>query len=128
MKLLTQELRKKLPALRSTEQEEDPKVVCKFFTPWSNWTWFVLEGEPDLDENGQEEDFRFFGLVHGLEKEFGYFSLNELQGVKGPFGLGIERDLYWTPAPLSEVDPEMWRMVKAPTDAETDGDARHVAG
>jgi hypothetical protein len=43
MQLLTQELRSRLPALYSTEQVADPEAKVKFFTPWSNWTWYVLE-------------------------------------------------------------------------------------
>jgi len=34
-------------------------------------------------------------LVDGYEKELGYFSLEELESVKGSFGLGIERDRYF---------------------------------
>jgi hypothetical protein len=37
----------------------------------------------------------FFGLVEGHEKELGYFNLSELQSVKGPFGLKIERDMHF---------------------------------
>jgi hypothetical protein len=48
------------------------------------------------------EDF-FFGLVIGLEIEFGYFSLSELQSVKGPLGLPIERDLHFEPKSLREL-------------------------
>jgi len=33
----------------------------------------------------------------------GYFSLNELQSIRGPLGRPIERDLYFTPGPISEV-------------------------
>jgi len=50
----------------------------------------------------------FFGLVEGQEKELGYFSLVELQGVRGPMGLPIERDLHWTPKMLAEIAPEMF--------------------
>jgi hypothetical protein len=49
-------------------------------------TWYATEFDG--------EDL-FFGLVDGLEKEFGYFSLSELESVDGPFGVGIERDLYF---------------------------------
>ena len=52
------------------------------------------------------EDFRFFGYVHGLEDELGYFSLREMKSVHGRgwrAALGIERDMHFTPAPLSEV-------------------------
>lgn len=52
------------------------------------------------------EDFRFFGYVHGMVDELGYFSLREMKSVHGPgiwSALSIERDIHFTPAPLSEV-------------------------
>ena len=97
MKLLTAELRITLPSLYSQEKTEDPTIHCKFFTPDSNWTWYVTEGEAD------ENDFRFFGYVCGMEDEWGYFLLSELEGARGPLGLAIERDLHLTPKPFSEV-------------------------
>ena len=42
-----------------------------------------------------------FGLVDGHEREFGYFSLPELESVKGPLGLPIERDRFFDPTPIS---------------------------
>lgn len=51
-------------------------------------------------------DINFFGYVSIFgdhNDEWGYFSLSELQTVKGPFGLGIERDLYFEPRPISKV-------------------------
>lgn len=48
----------------------------------------------------------FFGWVVGLEKEFGSFSLSELQSVTGPMGLKIERDIYFEPQPISQVMKE----------------------
>lgn len=94
MKLLTEELRQRLPALYSTEREENPSVICKFFTPDSNWTWYAIEFD-GIDT--------FLGWVEGLENELGYFSLSELEGVRGPFGLPIERDLYFEPCRLSQI-------------------------
>jgi hypothetical protein len=97
MELLSKEIKEKLPKLGATENIKDPMVVVKFFTPWSNWTWYATEFD------GEDT---FFGLVLGFEKELGYFSLKELESVRGPMGLGIERDLYFTPKPLSEIkDP-----------------------
>ena len=94
MKLLTQKLREQLPLLYSTEHNPDPTVICKFFTPDAGWTWYGLEFDgTDI----------FFGLVQGLEEELGYFSLAELEGIRGPFGLAVERDLYFSPTPLSQV-------------------------
>jgi hypothetical protein len=70
---------------------------AKFFTPDSSWTWFVTEGQED------EDDFTFFGYVKGHCLELGYFSLKELQAVRGPLKLPIERHLHFAPAPWSEV-------------------------
>src|SRR5712692_2175991 len=99
MKLLTKELRKKLPPLYSQEHEEDPMVICKFFHPMSNMTWYAIEGSEEGD------DFIFFGWVHSDFPELGYFSLNEMQGVQ-VMGLGIESDLHLTTKKLSEVKKE----------------------
>src|SRR5689334_20152871 len=97
MQLLTDELRAQLPRLYGQEGREDPTIYAKFFTPDSNWTWFVTEGQQE------DEDFIFFGWVNGHCLEAGYFSLNELQEARGPMGLPIERDLHFEPAPWSEV-------------------------
>ena len=97
MKLLTEELRRRLPALYSQENNKDPTIRGKFFTPDSNWTWFATEGSEE------EGDFRFFGYVIGFEEEWGYFVLSELESARGPLGLPIERDLYFKPGPFSEV-------------------------
>jgi len=101
MKLLTKEIRKKLPNLYEQDGKGgDAIVYVKLFAPDSNpWTWYITEFDGDDT---------FFGLVHGFEKELGYFSLKELQSVKGPLGLPIERDLYWKPKTLKEIAPEMF--------------------
>ena len=104
MKLLTKEIRSKLPPIRGQEALGEHAVIyCKFFTPDSSWTWYVTEGQPVLDENGREVNFEFFGLVDGFEQEWGYFVLNELEETTGPMGLHIERDLWWKPMPVSEI-------------------------
>lgn len=80
----------------------------KFFTPDSNWTWYASEGS-FVDEDGYFDtdkpkvDYLFFGLVSGFEVELGYFSLSELEKLSGPFGLYVERDLYFTPKSLGEL-------------------------
>lgn len=111
MKLLTKQIRQILPALYSQEQIEDPMVWVKYFTPDAGWTWYATEGSP-VDENGMmiEEgaatpavDFLFFGYVIGLEAELGYFSLSELEQIRGALGLPVERDLHFTPCRLSQV-------------------------
>ena len=110
MKLLPKELREKLPPLYSQDGKGGKAVVyTKYFTPSSNWTWLATEGEPVLDESQNEVDYKFFGLVFGHERELGYFLLSELEEVRGPMGLPIERDLYFQPKTLEEIAPEMFR-------------------
>ena len=109
MKLLPKEIREQLPPLYSQDGKGGKAVVyVKYFTPSSSWTWFATEGEPVLDESGKEVDFKFFGLVEGHDKELGYFVLSELEEVRGPMGLPIERDLHFKPKTLVEIAPEMF--------------------
>ena len=100
MMLLTQKIKKQLPKLFKTENVplEEKIVHAKLFTPDSSWTWFILEGEEQEDG-----DFLLFGWVVGLEKELGYFTLRELESVRGPLGLPVERDIFFKPRPLKEV-------------------------
>ncbi len=115
MKLLTKELEKQLKPLYACENQEDPIAVTKFFCPWNQWTWFAWEAaQRDMDGNQYplteqipcRADVIFFGAVKGHEFELGCFSLNELQAIRGPGGLGIERDLCFTPTPLSKIRAE----------------------
>ena len=95
-RLMPDELARALPPLYSTEHEEDPIAHVKFFTPDSSWTWYLTEYLP--------EERLAFGLVHGLDRELGYFSLDEMEEARGPLGLPIERDLHWSPRPLSQCE------------------------
>ena len=95
MMLLTKEIRKRLPPIKSQENVEDPIVQVKFFHPFSSWTWYAIEFD------GEDE---FFGYVVGHEKELGYFSLAELKSIN-IHGLGMERDYYFKPCRLSEIKP-----------------------
>jgi hypothetical protein len=110
MKLLPKEIRELLPGLYSQDGKGGKAVaVVKFFTPDANWTWYATEGEPVLNDAAAEIDFQFFGLVDGFEKELGYFGLSELEAVRGPMGLPIERDLHWKPKMLAEIAPDLFR-------------------
>jgi len=89
MKLLTKEIEKKLPKLYSQEHEKNPRIIVKFFHISSTWSWYAYEGEKQKDG-----DILFFGMVHGHEKELGYFTLKQLEEIKIR-GLGIERDKFF---------------------------------
>lgn len=93
--LLPPWLVQELPPLYSQEHDPDPLFRAKFFTPDSNWTWYVSEYDPT--------EHLAFGLVYGLETEWGYFSIDELEQVRGPLRLRIERDLYFSPCRRSEL-------------------------
>lgn len=93
--LVPEDVARDLPPLYSQEEKgEEAIAVLKFFTPWTSWTWYASEYDP--------EERIFFGVVVGQERELGYFSRNELEAIRGPGGLRIERDLFWSPRPLKE--------------------------
>jgi hypothetical protein len=89
MKLMTKAIEKELPPLLATEgtAPEHVSIIIKYFCPWGSWTFYVIEGEKEGD------DWRFYGMVHGEEKELGFFLLSDLSSIVGPWGLRIEREL-----------------------------------
>ena len=93
MKLLTEEIkekfRKEFP-LYSQETVEDPQVVAKFFNPIGIGTWYITEANEQDDG-----DWLMFGLCVLNEAEFGYVCLSQLESLRLPYGLSIERDLYF---------------------------------
>ena len=92
--MMTKELSAKIPKLYSQEEVSDPTVVAHYFTPYGRGDWFVIEWD------GQD---LMYGLADLGYPELGYFSLSELESAyRGSLPL-VERDLYWTPVPLSEV-------------------------
>ena len=96
MKLLPKSLEAKLPPLYSQDGLGDEAIIhVKFFTPDSHWTWYATEYDPITKV--------FFGLVHGFERELGYFRLDDLEKARGPLGLPIERDIYFEPTPLKKL-------------------------
>lgn len=104
MELMTKEIGERLRAASVAELErqndlqsvldtgdetEEREIIVKYFTPDGSATWFILDGEPEVDG-----DWHLFGLCDlGMGfPELGYVQLSELQGHKGKMGLPIERD------------------------------------
>jgi len=130
MRLMTREIEEKFREIGRQEKAKDPIVVAKFFNPAGAGTWLATEMyyvvlqtdgnggvfEQEIEASkwsgsigGAIVDRLFYGFVSifGDEcDEWGYFSLAELQSVKGPLGIGIERDLYFEPQPISKVWPK----------------------
>jgi hypothetical protein len=101
MQLMTKEIEKlasKYPLQSQDGKGLDARIIVKFFDPTGSWTWYATEYNP--------EDKTFYGYVSGFENELGYFTLEELQSVKGAFGLGIERDLYFTDKTVKDIPKE----------------------
>ena len=98
---MTKQLEKRFDQVGSQEEIKDPLVIAKFFNPTGAGTWYATEYDP--------ESRTFFGYVTifgDWNDEWGYFSLEELESIRGAFGLGIERDLYFEEKPISEVVPK----------------------
>ena len=97
MKLLTEEQRSKLlengraqRQARASDQFIDFEPVVKLFTPADDAAWLLTE----LSPNDPNIAFGLCDLGVGFP-EIGYVSLSELEALRGPFGLPVERDLHF---------------------------------
>jgi len=113
--LIPEWLAQDIPALYATDGSADPVVRCKLFTPDSSFTWYVTEYSAVAPDGAPR---LCFGLVEGLDTELGYFSLDELERVRGKLGLRVERDLYFTACPLSAVQDGQDDPYDSPTDGQ----------
>jgi len=120
MKLMTKAIAAKLVkadlALIASEFEKNmDEIIVKYFNPVGAGYWYITSatpldatnGEPDHDNYENAKDWHMFGYVDlGMgpaNSELGYVLLSELEGYKGPFGLGIERDLHYDGGSLKEL-------------------------
>jgi hypothetical protein len=98
MKLMTAELEKRFAEVGSQVDVKDPVILAKFFNPVGSGTWYAIEYDPAM-----KSFFGYVSIFGDWNDEWGYFSLSELESYRGPLGLGIERDLYWTEKKASSV-------------------------
>ena len=89
MELITPEQREQLTA-NGADRGADHTPVLKLFNPCGAGAWLVTE----LDPEDASIAFGLADLGFGTP-EVGSFSIQELESFRGPFGLGIERDLYF---------------------------------
>lgn len=100
MKLLTQSICEQLlrnGRIRAALEEEgrmeaDFLPVVKVFTPDAQCTWLLSELDPDDPDIA----FGLCDLWVGCP-ELGSVRICELETVRGPFGLPVERDRYFVP-------------------------------
>jgi Protein of unknown function (DUF2958) len=79
-----------------TREPDRPIAVVKLFNPTGVGTWYLTAYDPETRVAS--------GSAHVHEYELGDFSMAELTAFRGRFGLPLERDLHWTPRPLSQCD------------------------
>jgi hypothetical protein len=87
-----------LPTLDASRETRDPLARVKLFNPTGTGTWYLAAYDP--------ETRTAYGLAVLHEAELGYIDLAELVDYRGRFGLPIERDLHWTPRPLSQCEAQ----------------------
>jgi len=95
--LLPATVARKLPAIYSQENVDDPIVQVKLFSPYTNAVWYLTEYDP-----GSREAFGWADIGYGMG-ELGYISIPELEGMNRNGLPLVERDLYWRPVPLSKA-------------------------
>lgn len=101
MKLITKEKLKKLPLLKDLADpiKMDTKVPLKVFNPLGAGTWFIIAiDEDEKIHNNETKQFHqmvLYGVCCINKPELGRVSLNELEEIKLPFGIGLERDTSW---------------------------------
>ena len=98
MKLFTKEVDSKLfQQYQLGSDLKSQKVVAKIFNPYGRGTWYLLNSDP------QDPDY-IWAIVDLFEVEMGSISRSELESIKvPPFGLGLERDLSFTPINAHEL-------------------------
>ena len=135
MKLLTKELKNKIPPLYSQDGKGLEAIAyLKLFNPCGSETWYITEASAEIEQDNEITekalkdilpddnviDIRMYGLITGSQfDELGYFSLNELesiglnpkmklnQNVITITGLKIERDMYFESQPLKNFYKEI---------------------
>ncbi|MDN4754213.1 N-6 DNA methylase [Porphyromonadaceae bacterium W3.11] len=97
--LMPKPLQKQIPKLYATEKIKllgDKVAYGRYFFPMGAYTSYILEYDP-------KEEIGFGLTTMGYGWELGYMSLAEMREVKVR-GLGIERDLYFEPKPLHQIE------------------------
>lgn len=87
-----------IPPLYAQDGKGDAAVAyVKWFNPMGAATWYITEYDPE-----DRTAFGWCDLGVGYP-ELGYVSLAEVESVRLPGGLKIERDLWFDPTPLGEI-------------------------
>lgn len=95
-----------LPPIRRVHNDEDPVVHYRLFSPVGAAVWYVAAADKEVNRVSKYDD-DFIMLVwadlagDGVYGEWGHASLRELENVRLPYGLRIERDRAFKPCRFS---------------------------
>lgn len=118
MKLITDELKARFAEIGNQSELDNPIVVAKFFDPTGSASWYATEYNPETNI--------CMGYVTGLGfDEWGTFSIDELEALKRPFGLTIERDLYIKEMPFYEMMEREGHDVDQPIKEDNENTFEH---
>ena len=97
-KLMPKAIEKSLPRLYTTEKEllGDRTAYARYFFPAGAYTAYLLEYDP-------KERIGFGAVTMGYGWELGNISIDEMEEVRVR-GLRIERDLYFSPTKLHQIE------------------------
>lgn len=98
MRLMTKQLERRFVQVGCQSEVKDPIVIAKFFNPCGAGTWYATEYDPEY-----KVFFGYVSIFGDWNDEWGSFSLEELEAYEGPFGTGIERDLFFDEKPFSQA-------------------------
>lgn len=110
-RLLPKEIAKKIPNIGATAHVKDPICYVKLFNPCGAGTWWIAEKEKNGD--------LLYGIADIFVREKGSFLLSEIEALQCSgelqinkttrigFTLPVERDLDFTPKPMSEIMNEV---------------------
>jgi len=146
-KLILKPIAKALSAADTNDGSTPDPIIVKFFTPWGGCTWFIVSGTPLDAINGEPttvenaKDWHLFGfcdLGDARCAELGYVLLSELESIRGPFGLRIERDIHFDGQSLRkvmsegpynrEVEAESYRFIEDPGHGWLEVPTKEIAG
>lgn len=71
-----------LPSFEEADNEENPLALAHFTN--GAWDWYVIAGKKTTD------DYMLLGLVNGIEKELGFFTLKQIEDVGAMFDIDFE--------------------------------------
>lgn len=122
--LMNEEIQENVPALGGTEDIElaDKTVHAAYIIPFkSDWTWYMTEYDPETDDA--------FGLVAGIEPEWGYFNLKELEDLGAQRLILVDfpktfRELRDTELAKQLTDDEISRAFRGELDKEPERDVK----